>query len=148
MNIRMVGTKALAIAGAVLAALPLVAPVTFSALRLAGGGSFMFDYLMPMELFFLAVAGGILILAAALLGKLRRLPAALSLGAAGLLFAATSAAAELTGLAHGDNPPEGWRLHLVMGLLALFIVAEVAIMVVGILQTRDLFRKRAALTGG
>ncbi len=142
MNVRSTAEKSLALVGTLLATLPLAAPVAFTAMRLAGGGSFAFDYLMPAELFPLAIAGGLMILAAGLLSKRRRWLAIASLAAAVAFFLGINVGAELTGLASGLHPAAGWRLALVGGFLVLFVAAEIAIAVGGALLSRDLFRKR------
>ncbi len=59
-------TKILALAGTILAWLPVAAPILFSGARLGRGGMFHIDYLMPAELFPLVLAGGGLLLWAAL----------------------------------------------------------------------------------
>ncbi|MBP7096475.1 MAG: hypothetical protein KBC36_10335 [Spirochaetia bacterium] len=144
MNVKTTVGKSLALVGTALASLPLVAPVAFTAIRLAGGGSFAFDYLMPAELFPLAIGGGLMILVAALLFRRRRWLAIGSLVAAAGFFLGITVGAELTGLASGAHPAEGWRFALLIGFLALFVAAEFAIVLTGILLVRDLFRKPAA----
>jgi len=58
-------TRSLAIIGTILAWLPVAAPFIFGFISLASDGIFRFDYLMPAEFAFLAFAGGILLLWAA-----------------------------------------------------------------------------------
>ena len=48
-------TKQLAVAGTILAGLPIAAPIIFAILSLVMDGRFRFDYLMPAELFFLVI---------------------------------------------------------------------------------------------
>ena len=144
MNFGTMVRKPLVVVGTIVAALPLVAPIAFTVMRLASGGSLLFDYLMPAELFPLAIAGGLMILVASLLSKRRRCLAIGSLSAAAAFFLGITVGAELTGLASGLHPAEGWRLALVSVFLVLFIAAEIAIAACGILLFRDLFRKRAA----
>ena len=59
-------TKALAIIGTILAWLPIQAPIILSAIRLIQTGQFQFDYLIPAELFPLAMIGGGLLIWAAI----------------------------------------------------------------------------------
>ena len=63
---RGVFTKILAIAGTVLVWIPLLAPVLFSMIFSVKSGMFRMDYLMPAELFYFALLGGVLLLWAAL----------------------------------------------------------------------------------
>jgi len=66
MGDRGVFTKILAIVGTGLVWLPTLAPFFFSAARLLAGRIFRFDYLMPAELFLLALVGGLFLIWAAL----------------------------------------------------------------------------------
>jgi hypothetical protein len=64
-------TKILAITGTVLVCLPILAPILLSVIFLIADGEFLFDYLMPAELFPVAMAGGVLLLWAAIREKRR-----------------------------------------------------------------------------
>lgn len=59
-------TKILAVAGTVLVVLPLLAPLVFALVAFTHRRRFLFDYLMPAELFGLVLAGGLLLLWGAL----------------------------------------------------------------------------------
>ena len=63
---RVVFTQILAVAGTVLVWIPLLAPVFFSVMFLIRSGMFRMDYLMPAELFLVALIGGALLIWAAL----------------------------------------------------------------------------------
>ena len=79
-------TKILAIAGTALAWFPILAPVVLSIPGLIAERVFRFDYLMPAELFPVALVGGGLLLGAALRARSRRGLIGWGLGiAAGLL---------------------------------------------------------------
>lgn len=132
--------KALAIAGTIFVWLPIVAPLTFGFVRFAQSGRLMVDYLMPGELFLAALVGGALLLWAALRARVYRALTAWALGVAGVAFAASMAAATLTGLASGAAEPLGWPLALVLGLLGAYTLALVVLGVDGILMLRALFR--------
>ncbi|MBN1241598.1 MAG: hypothetical protein JXA15_02695 [Spirochaetales bacterium] len=144
MDLRVTLKKSLALVGTLLAALPLIAPIALTIMRVAGGASFIFDYLMPAELFPLAIAGGLMILVAGLLSRRRRWLAIGSLAAAAIFFLGITVGAELTGLASGAHPATGWRVALLYGFLVLFVASEIAIVVGGILLARDLAREPAA----
>ncbi len=141
-------TKILAGGGTVLIWLPILAPVLFSLLRLLTGRIFNFDYLMPAELFPLAVAGGGLLIWAAVRAR-SRLPIILwgLVIAVGMLFAGSNLA-EITGLATGQIEPTGWQWALVVASLVIYTLAVVVVGIGGVLLLRDIFRKEAVKAPG
>jgi len=56
--------KILAIIGTLFVWLPILAPVLFSAARFFQSNRFLFDYLMPAELFPIALLGAVLLMVA------------------------------------------------------------------------------------
>lgn len=133
-------TKILAVAGAVLAWLPILTPILFGAISLIADGIFRVDYLMPAELFFLVIIGGGLLLWAAVRSRLHWKLFGWTLGIAAALFFGMQALAEVTGLADGSTPMGGWQWMLVLGALVLYIVTVVVIAVGGVLLLRDIFK--------
>lgn len=133
-------TWVLVIVGTALAAFPLLATVLLSILGSVSEGEFLFDFLMPAELFPVAAIGAVLLaIAAWRVRRRRRAVVASMLAAVGLLLAAQGVAV-LTGLASSESESTGWRLTLVLGLLGGFIVALVALVRAGWLLLRDLMR--------
>ena len=135
-------TKALAISGTVLAWIPILAPVLFAAAFRIQAGMFRFDYLMPAELFPAALAGGCLLLWAALRARARRGLIGGSLAGAVVLPVVGQALASATGLASGRTEPTGWPWALVLASLALYVLALLVLGVGGVLLLRDLFRTK------
>ena len=133
-------TKALAVAGTVLVWLPILAPVLFAAAFRIQAGMFRFDYLMPAELFPVALAGGCLLLWAAVRARARRGLIGGSLAGAVVLPVAGQALATVTGLASGRTEPAGWPWALVLASLALYIMALIVLGVSGVLLLHDLFK--------
>jgi len=133
-------TKSLAIVGTVLVWIPILAPAFFSAALLTQARIFRFDYLMPAELFPVALVGGFLLLWAALRARSRRGLIGGSLGGAAVLLVGSQALAVVTGLASGETAPTGWPWALVLSLLALYVLALVVMGVGGVLLLRDLFK--------
>src|SRR3990172_10766902 len=87
-------TKILAIVGTVLAWFPILAPILLSAVLLVQERKFLFDYLMPMELFFFTLIGGALLIWAAFWAHSRQKLLGWSLGiATGLWFGIQALAA-------------------------------------------------------
>ena len=134
-------TKALAIVGTVLVWIPILAPVLFSAAFLVQAHVFRFDYLMPAEIFPVALTGGCLLLWAAS-ARARRWLIGGSLAAAVVLPVAGQALASITGLASGRTEPAGWPWALVLASLALYVLALVVLGVGGALLVRDLFKTK------
>ena len=132
-------SKVLAIAGTVLAGFPILATVATSIIGSAIKGTFLFDYLMPAELFLVALAGGLLLLWVALRVRLLRRPVIIGLVAACVFLAASQLTAVWSGLAHGDTEPAGFMWGLVIAFLVLYTAAVIELAVTGIVLTRKIF---------
>jgi hypothetical protein len=132
-------TKMLAIAGTLLVWFPIVAPILLTVVVVIVEREFLFDYLMPAELFlFLPVGGGLLIWAA-LRARAPWKRIAWGLVAAAALLVGAQGLAVVTGLASGDTATGGWQWALVLVLLAAYCLAVVALGVGGLLLLRRLF---------
>ena len=143
-------TKVLAIIGTVLVWLTLLSPfilwLLFSAWR--GSISFRyFDYLMPAELFLVALVGGLLLVWAALRARRYRLLIGCSLGLAVLALVGGQGLAVLTGLASGEIGQDSWQWVLVLATLGVYWLALVGLGVGGVLLWRDLTKKSAIEKG-
>ena len=136
-------TKILAISGTVLAWLPILAPVLLLLPRLFSGRRLVFDYLMPAELFPVALLGGGLLVWAALRAHSQLRIIAWGLGAAVGLLVAGQALAMVTGLASGAIEPVGWPWALVLASLAGYVLGIIAVGVGGVLLVRELFSRTA-----
>ena len=136
-------TKILAVTGTGLAWLPVLAPVLFALIRLASGRRVILDYLMPAELFPVALLGGGLLIWAALRARSRLPIIAWGLGLAVGVLVAGQAVAVGSGLASGAIRPEGIWWALVVASLAVYTLALIAVAVGGTLLIRDLFGKKA-----
>lgn len=133
-------TRILAAAGALLVWLPLLAPLLFGVARAAGGRTFLVDYLMPAELFPVALLGGALLLWAALRARSRRAPIGWGLVLAVVLLVGSQTIAVATGLASGATEPTGWSWALVLASLAGYVLALLAVGIAGLLLVRDTLR--------
>ena len=133
-------TRTLAIVGTVLVWTPILAPVLFSAIATGRGRPFRIDYLMPAELFLVALAGSGLLIWAALRAHSRLRPICWGLGIAVGLLVASQVLAVLTGLASGEAEPAGVGWVLVLAMLGGYVLALVATGVAGVLLLRDLFK--------
>ncbi len=143
MGNRNVLTKMLAVAGTVLVWLPILAPLVFSALHLARAGQFRLDYLMPAEMFPVALVGALLLIWAAVRAHSQRALIAGGFGVAVVLLVGGQALAVVTGLASGETEPVGLPWAVVLGTLILYDAAVIAIGVGGALLLRELLKKRS-----
>jgi hypothetical protein len=134
-------TKFLAVTGAVLVWFPILVPVALSIIAIITERRFLFDFLMPAELFPLAFAGGALLAWAAWRMQSRFRFFAWGLGTAVGALAASQGLAVLTGLASGETEPAGWPLALVSASLIIYTLAVIAIGVGGVHMLRDLLKK-------
>lgn len=139
-------TKALAIVGCVLVWLPILAPLLFGLLRFIQARRLLVDYLMPAELLPVVLAGGALLIWAAVRSHTRRAVIAGALAAAAILLIGGQALAVATGLASGEAEPTGWPWALVLGALILYDLAVVAIGIGGAMLLRDLYGRQRAAT--
>ena len=133
-------TKILAIVGTVLVWFPILAPILLSTILFIQRQIFRFDYLMPAELGLFAFGGGILLLVAAIRARSHVKLIGWGLGIAFVMVVGGQALAVVTGLASGETEPTGWQWILVLGSLAAYSLAIVAIGIGGILLLRDLFK--------
>jgi peptidoglycan/LPS O-acetylase OafA/YrhL len=133
-------TKILAIAGTVLVWFPILAPILLSVAVIITEHIFRFDYLMPAELFPAALAGGVLLLWAALRARSHRRLIGWGLGIAVGLLVFGQVLAVVTGLASGETDPAGWWWALVLSAIIVYSLALVVTGVGGVLLLRDLFK--------
>ena len=131
-------TKVLAIVGTVLVWFPLLAPVLLSVVVLIKRRVFLFDYLMPAELFPVILVGGGLLLWAALRARARRRLIGWGLGIAVGLLVGSQALAVVMGLASGEVSPTGWRIALVLAMIFGYALTVVVVGIGGALLVRDL----------
>ena len=134
-------TPLLAIAGTVLLWLPLLAPVVFGLFSLFATGTFRFDYLMPAELFPVALIGGGLLLWASIRVRSRVATLAWTLSIAFLALAGGQLWAVVSGLASGDIPAQGWPWMLALASLALYTLGILVAAGIGVLLVVDLLRR-------
>lgn len=135
-------TKILAIAGTLLVWFPLLAPILFSTSRLAEGGVFHFDYLMPAELFLAAFLGGGLLFWAALRARSHIKIFRWGLVIAVVALAGSQGLAVASGLATGEIGRDTVWWIIVLILLAVYVLALLGMGIGGITLLRELFRKK------
>ena len=135
-------TKVLAIGGTMLVWFPILAPVLLSAILFIVERRFLFDYLMPMELFVFALAGSGLLLWATLRAHSRMKFVIWGTGIAIFMFFGVQAFAVFTGMASGETEPVGWMWGIVIASLILYTLGITLVGTGGALLLRDLFKGR------
>ena len=136
-------TKILAILGTILIWFPVLAPFILGLGSLIRDGRFLFDYLMPAELFLSALLGGILLMWASMRARLYRKLIGWGLGIAVVLLFGGQALAVVTGLASGETEPTPLLIGLVLTPIIIYALLLAVVGVVGILLVRDLFKQPA-----
>jgi hypothetical protein len=131
--------KGLAIAGTIFVWLPILVPVFLCIVILIVDGEFLFDFIMPAELFPAVIVGGVLLGFASSLARSRQIMIGLCIAVAIFSLIMCVVFAQVSGLASGDNPAEGLRLVIVAIPLVIYILAVIALGIGGVLLMRDLF---------
>ena len=134
-------TKGLAIGGTVFVWIPILAPIFFLIAALIRTGKFLLDWLMPAELFPVALVGSLVLVWAAARARSQRGLIGWGLGTAVGMLLLGQGLASVTGLASGAIEPVGWPWALVLTSIGVFILALVVIGIGGILLVRAVFRK-------
>lgn len=137
-------TKVLTVAGTVLTAFPLLAPLIIAGLRFNAERGLRVDWFIPAELFPVVLLGGLFLLGAALRARLQRAWVAWSLGLALFFLFGGQALAMLTGLASGKIAAQGAWWVAVLATIAIYVICVAALTVNGILILRGLFRRADA----
>ncbi len=133
-------TNLLVILGTSLVWFPLWAAILFSLYLLVTESVLHFDYLMPAELFPVALVGGALLIWAAVRARARTRWIGWAVGIAAGSLVGGQALAMVTGLASGRIAPAGWPWALVLASLAAYTLALVAAGIGGVLLLRDVIR--------
>jgi hypothetical protein len=135
-------TKILAIAGAVMVWLPILAPFVLGIVSLATDGVYRLDFLMPAELFPLVLIGGGLLYWADRRANSQQKLVGWSLILTVVFLISCQGLAVITGLASGEAEPAGFPLLAVTYLLACYILGVVAEGVGGFFLIKDLFKSQ------
>jgi hypothetical protein len=140
-------TKTLAIAGTLFAWIPILITIFFAIAGSIQAGLFRMDYLMPAELFPLALVGSSLLLWASWRVKMLHKPITWASSLMLALLFGSQALAVVSGLASGRTEPAGLWWVMVMSCLGGYVLALLVICVSGILLLCDLFGRSKAQGG-
>jgi hypothetical protein len=133
-------TKVLAIGGTALVWFPILAPILLSIVLFVVERKFLFDYLMPMELFLFALVGSGLLLWATVRAHSRVKFIVWGTGIAVFMFFGVQWFAELTGLASGETEPVGSMWGIALAALIVYTLGILLVGTGGALLLKDLFK--------
>jgi len=143
---RNVLTRILAVTGTILVWSPIVFTLVTAVIGTISDHRLRFDYLMPAELFPVALAGSLLLLWSALRARSKQKLIGWGLGTAIFFLISGQAIAIASGLASGAVEPTGWPWALALTCIGLYSLAVIEIGIAGILLIRDLFLSDRAST--
>lgn len=118
--------------GTVLLWIPIALTIVTSIAGSIFAGKLLMDYLMPAELFFLVLAGWILLIIGSGLSGRWKIPVVVTGAAALALLFGAQMIAVVSGLASGDIPAEGMIWYLVLGMLVLYDLLVIVLGIIGI----------------
>jgi hypothetical protein len=98
-----------------------------------------FDFLMPAELFPIALVGALLLLWAAQRARSQRKLIGWGLVSMTAFLFGGQALAVVSGLASGAIEPTGWAWALVVASIALYTLALIGVCIAGVLLVRKLY---------
>ncbi len=134
-------TRFLAVSGTVILWLPIFFTILTSSIFFTKTSNFRVDYLMPAELFPLALLGGLLLFWAAAKIRTRHKTIGLLILAMFGFLAAGQGFAVVTGLASGATKAEGWIFTVVIVLIALYTLTLIALGISGVSFIKYIYRK-------
>ena len=132
-------TKILSISGTLLTGIPVVAPLIFAIISLVSGNGFLFDYMMPAELFIVVLVGAALLIWAAIRAKKFIKPFAWIFGISLILLFGCQGIAEISGLGNGDLEAYGPVFVIVVGMLILYDLGVASLTVLGGFLAAEVF---------
>jgi hypothetical protein len=128
----------LAIVGDLLVWLPILAPILLTIFAYTRMQRFLFDYLMPAELFLSVLLGGILLAIVSFITRRRLKLILASMIGMYLLLVVGQWIAVATGLASGETQPGGWEWVLALGCIIGYDLLVATLGIAGVLLIRDL----------
>ncbi|MDD4261801.1 MAG: hypothetical protein ACOX7N_10990 [Lawsonibacter sp.] len=131
-------TKVLAVAGTVLVWIPILFTIITAVIGTIRDRVLRFDFLMPAELFPVALVGALLLLWAAQRARSQRKLIRWGLVAMVVFLFGGQAIAIVSGLASGAVEPTGWPWALAISSIALYTLALIEVCIAGVLLVREL----------
>ena len=135
-------TRIMAIAGTVLVGLPLVFMLITSVVGSIMSRRFLMDYFIPAELFFLVLAGALLLIWAAVRSRLYLKPLIWIIGVGLAALIGSQGIAMASGLGSGEREATGFWFILVIIIYALYVIGVIALFILGVLLSRVLIKAK------
>lgn len=137
-------TRIMAIAGTVLVGLPLAFMLITSVVGSIMSRKFLMDYFIPAELFFLVLAGALLLTWAVVRSRLYLKPLIwiIAVGLAALV--GSQGIAMASGLGTGEREAAGFWFVLVIIIYALYVIGVIALFILGMLFSRALINAKTS----
>ena len=136
---RNVLTRILAVTGTILVWTPIVFTLVTAMIGTISDHRLRFDYLMPAELFPLALVGSLLLLWSALRAHSKRKLIGWGLFVAIFFLISGQGIAVTSGLASGVVEPTGWPWAFALTCIGLYSLAVIFIGIRGLLLIREIF---------
>jgi len=137
-------TNTLAVLGTTIVLIPVIAPIVLALLAIIAEGRFLFDYLMPAELFPFVLIGSALLIFAALRAKSRGKLIICSVVIGIIMLFGGQALAVATGLSSGEREAVGIWWILTLSAIILYDLAVAVTCVGGFLLLKDLYQRPPA----
>jgi hypothetical protein len=134
-------TRFLAVTGTVMIWLPIFFTILTSIIFTTMTSNFRIDYLMPAELFPVALIGGLLLFWAAARIRTRHKTIGFMILSMFAFLAAGQILAVVTGLASGAINREGWIFTVVIVTIALYTLTLIALGINGTSVIKYIYRK-------
>lgn len=131
-------TRTMAVVATIMVWLPILLMVASFVTRLIMSGIFLGDYLIPGELFPLVLIGAGLLIWAALRARSHVKPLAWGTVTAVVGLVASQVVAIISGAASGEKEPTIIIMALMIGLMVVYILAEIFLGVTGIRLVKHL----------
>ena len=139
MDDKSIFTKSLALVGTIIVWIPILFTVITSVIGTIYSRRLLFDFLMPAELFLIALVGALLLLCAARRARSYQKLIGWGLVAAIVFLVSSQGIAIATGLASGAIEPTGWPWAVVISSIAFYSFALIEIGIAGVLLVKKLY---------
>lgn len=131
-------TEILAIIGTLLIWIPILFPIFLTISRLITRQPFVFDFLMPAELFPLILSGAFLLIWVVFMAKSYRTVVLVIFGIEILSLVGSQMVAVMSGLASAEIEPTGTPWFIVTALIGIYNFSVIALGITGISLIRKL----------
>lgn len=133
--------RVLTLAGTVVVWIPFLFTIGTSLMVTTNQGQFLFDYLMPAELFPISLIGSLMLVAAAQMARYLRKTIGFSLVVSTVILFGGQIFAVQSGLAFGATEATGWVWGVILNTIVGYTLAQILIGVAAIKLTKRVFKR-------